>query len=65
MPDNAPALRASLPDLTALPMDGSRRRRHVEHEKNTFFSLLQNSRSEEGGQGRAFFARSSERSADP
>ena len=25
MPDNAPALRASLPDLTALPMDGSRR----------------------------------------
>ncbi len=57
MPDNAPALRASLPDLTALPMDGSRRRRHVEHEKNTFFSLLQNSRSEDGGQGRAAWAR--------
>ncbi len=30
---------------------------HVEHEKKTFFSSLQNSRSEDGGQGRALFAR--------
>jgi hypothetical protein len=29
----------------------------VEHEKKTFFSLLKNSRSEDGGQGRAHFAR--------
>jgi hypothetical protein len=29
----------------------------MEHEKKTFFSLLQNSRSEDGGQGRAVFAR--------
>ena len=36
--ESAPALRASLPDLTALPMAGSRRPGHVEHEKNTFFS---------------------------
>jgi hypothetical protein len=32
------ALRASLPDLTAPPMAGSRRPGHVEHEKKTFFS---------------------------
>jgi hypothetical protein len=34
----APALCASLPDLTAPPMAGSRRPGHVEHEKKTFFS---------------------------
>jgi len=33
------------------------RRMFVEHEKNTFFSLLANTRSEDGGQGRAHFAR--------
>ena len=37
-PASAPELHASLPDLTALPMAGSRRPGHVEHEKNTFFS---------------------------
>jgi hypothetical protein len=37
-PASAPALRASLPDLTAPPMAGSRRPGHVEHEKKTFFS---------------------------
>jgi hypothetical protein len=52
MPDSAPALRASLPDLTAPPMAGSRRPGHVEHEEKTFFSLLKNTRSEDGGQGR-------------
>ena len=65
MPDSAPVLRASLPDLAAPPMAGSRRPGHVEHEKKTFFSLLKNTRSEDGSQGRAFFARSSERSGDP
>ncbi len=38
---------------------------HVEHEKKTFFSLLATTRSEDGGQGRALFARSSKRSGDP
>jgi hypothetical protein len=38
MPDSALVLRASLPDLTAPPMAGSRRPGHVEHEKKTFFS---------------------------
>jgi len=38
---------------------------HVEHEKKTFFSLLKNTRSEDGSQGRAVCARSSERSGDP
>ena len=38
MPDSAPALRAALPDLAALPLAGSRGPGHVEHEKNTFFS---------------------------
>jgi len=38
-------------------MAASRGPGHVEHEKNTFFSLLENSRSEDGGQGRALFAR--------
>ena len=33
--------------------DRSRGPGHVEHEKNTFFSSLENSRSEDGGQGRA------------
>jgi hypothetical protein len=36
----------------------------VEHEKKTFFSWLADIRSEDGSQGRADFARSSERSAD-
>jgi len=54
MPACATALRASLPELAAPPMAGSSRPGHVEHEKNTFFSLLENSRSEDGGQGRAF-----------
>jgi hypothetical protein len=57
MPDSAPALHASLLDITAPPMVGSRRPGHVEHEKKTFFSLLENSRSEDGSQGRALFAR--------
>ena len=38
-------------------MARSRRPRHVEHEKNTFFSLLKNTRSEDGGQGRAALQR--------
>jgi len=38
MPACALALRASLPDLAAPPMAGSRGPGHVEHEKNTFFS---------------------------
>jgi hypothetical protein len=37
----------------------------LEHEKKTFFSSLAPTRSEDGGQGRAFFARSSQRSGDP
>jgi hypothetical protein len=37
----------------------------VEHEKKTFFSLLDNTRSEEGGQGRTLSARSSERARAP
>jgi hypothetical protein len=37
-PANALALHASLPELTAPPMAGSRRPGHVEHEKKTFFS---------------------------
>jgi len=63
----ATALRASWPHLTA-PLLAllsrtdatlARRRRpgHVEHEKKTFFSLLQNSRSRAVSQGRAFCAR--------
>ena len=39
MPASAPALHASLLDLTAQPMAGSRRPGHVEHEKNTFFLI--------------------------
>jgi hypothetical protein len=38
MPASAPVLRASLSNLTAQPMAGSRRPGHVEHEKKTFFS---------------------------
>jgi hypothetical protein len=53
MPASAPALRASLPDLTAPPMAGSRGPGHVEHEKKTFFSLLKNTRSGGISQGRA------------
>jgi hypothetical protein len=34
----APALRASLLDLTVPPMAGSGGLGHVEHEKKTFFS---------------------------
>ena len=34
-----------------------RRPGHVEHEKKTFFSLLKNTRSEDGGQGRTFCVR--------
>jgi hypothetical protein len=34
----APALRASLSNLTAPPMAGSSGPGHVEHEKKTFFS---------------------------
>jgi hypothetical protein len=71
MPASAPVLRASLSDFTApllapltLPAARSRGPGHGEHEKKTFFSLLENTRSEDGGQGRAHFARSSERSAD-
>jgi hypothetical protein len=65
MPATAPALRAALPDLTAPPMapaaariaalvpwPWSRGPGHVEHEKNTFFSSLQNSRSGAVSQGR-------------
>jgi hypothetical protein len=65
MPDSAPALRAPLLGLTEPPMAGSRRPGHVEHEKKTFFSLLKNTRSEDGSQGRTFCVRSSERSEDP
>ena len=57
MPAIAPALRASLLGLTAPPMAGSRHPGHVEHEKKTFFSLLKNTRSEDGSQGRAVCAR--------
>ena len=64
MPDSAPVLRASLPDLAApllapltLPAARSRGPGHVEHEKKPFFSLLENSRSEDGGQGRAALQR--------
>ena len=46
-------------------MAGSRRPGHVEHEKKTFFSLLKNTRSEDGSQGRTLCVRSSERSGDP
>jgi hypothetical protein len=53
MPASAPALRASLPDLTAPPMAGSSGPGHVEHEKKTFFSLLKNTRSGGISQGRA------------
>jgi hypothetical protein len=37
-PESALPLRASLLELSALPMAGSRRPGHVEHEKKTFFS---------------------------
>jgi hypothetical protein len=57
MPDSALALHASLLNLAAPPWAGSRRPGHVEHEKKTFFSLLKNTRSEDGGQGRAVCAR--------
>jgi len=57
MPAIAPALRASLLGLTAPPRAGSRGPSHVEHEKKTFFSLLKNTRSEDGSQGRAVCAR--------
>ena len=57
MPDSAPVLHASPLDLTSPPMAGSRRPGHVEHEKKAFFSLLQNSRSEDGNQGRAALQR--------
>ena len=30
---------------------------HVEHEKKTFFSLLKNTRSEDGSQGRTLYVR--------
>jgi hypothetical protein len=43
--------------ITAPPMAGSRRPGHVEHEKKTFFSLLKNTRSEDGCQGRAALQR--------
>ena len=62
---SAPALRASLPDLTALPMAGSRRPGHVEHEKKTFFSLLKNTRSEDGSQGRTLCVRRARASEAP
>jgi hypothetical protein len=57
MPASAPVLRASLSNLTAPQMAGSCGPGHVEHEKNTFFSLLKNTRSEDGSQGRAISAR--------
>jgi hypothetical protein len=38
-------------------MAGSLRPGHVEHEKKTFFSLLKNTRSEDGSQGRAALQR--------
>jgi hypothetical protein len=37
----------------------------IEHEKKAFFSYVAVFRSEDGGQGRAALARSSERSEDP
>jgi len=52
-------------DFTAPPWAGSRRPGHVEHEKNTFFSLLKNSRSGGGSQGREAPPQRAERSAEP
>jgi len=51
----------SATEAAGSPLSGT----HVEHEKKTFFSLLQNSRSGAVSQGRAFCARSSERSGEP
>jgi hypothetical protein len=52
-------------DLTAPPMAGSRRPGHVEHEKKTFFSLLENTRSGGISQGREAPPQRAERSAEP
>jgi hypothetical protein len=54
-----------LPELTAPPMAGSSRPGHVEHEKNTFFSLLKNTRSGGISQGREAPPQRAERSGEP
>jgi hypothetical protein len=54
-----------LPDFTAPPMAGSSRPGHVEHEKNTFFSLLKNTRSGGISQGREAPPQRAERSGEP
>jgi hypothetical protein len=46
-------------------MAGSRRPGHVEHEKNTFFSLLKNTRSGGISQGREAPPQRAERSGEP
>jgi hypothetical protein len=65
MPDTAPKLHASPLDLNAPPMAGSSGSGHVEHEKKTFFSLLKNTRSEDGSQGRAALCASRWRERSP
>jgi hypothetical protein len=60
-PESALALHASLLDLTVplleLPVARRSRAPHVEHEKKTFFSLLENTRSASISQGRTFSVR--------
>ena len=69
MPATASALHASLPSPNctaariAAPVPCGPGR--VEHEKKTFFSLLENSRSGGGSQGRVSAAQRAERSGEP